>query len=155
MTCNTRPHCTLRGAPMYGQVWQIALHPEITATSILFASSWLVSFIIKQRHGRDYERYLLAIAGTFKQTFSYLTRTKLPYPVIQIIKIISEAVFTHLGNFELYAFASSYTYSWHYLVHTGLKIQLINKTTSSTTKTGGLHALTSVYYRLRFTLTDG
>ena len=61
---------------------------------------------------------------------------KLPYPVIQIIKIISEAVFTHLGNFqtiELYAFASSYTYSWHYLVDTGLKIQLINKTTSGTT----------------------
>ena len=25
MTCNTRPRCALRGTPMYGQVWQIAL----------------------------------------------------------------------------------------------------------------------------------
>ena len=45
MTRNTRPHCALRGAPMYGQVWQIALHPEITATSIqsayLLHPGWL------------------------------------------------------------------------------------------------------------------
>ena len=45
MTCNTRPRCALRGTPMYGQVWQIALHPEITATPIqsayLLHPGWL------------------------------------------------------------------------------------------------------------------
>ena len=64
------------------------------------------------------------------------------------MKIISEAVFTHLGNFhtiEIYAFASSYTCSWHYLVHTGLKIQLINKTTSGTTPSkNGVSACTNI-----------